>query len=265
MATIGRSAWLALMNWKPPTAGPDLPREPSRRERADVTLQFQLPVLTPQPDKLVALGRRQAVDGRRRLGLAAALAAVSLRDPFLMVWRDGSNSRAEIGWIAAGTDPIDHLPPELSRVCRAGLGHRENTSRESGLGAQQTSAIPSGAQRQRRLFGSCFYVKDRLTPPSVYASDGPATSASCSKPSRLRAGVEGEATRLASAQSRGPGSARTTGSASNERANAHHGTLSPRKACRFGPGRPPTLQRGREARGTWPKAGVSGSRGGLSE
>ncbi|AWI88092.1 hypothetical protein C0214_07300 [Methylobacterium sp. DM1] len=84
--------------------------------RADVTLQLQLPVLTPQPDELVALGRRQAGNDRRRLGLAAALAADRLRHPVL----DGLTQRlelaVEIGWIAADTDPINHLPPELGGV-----------------------------------------------------------------------------------------------------------------------------------------------------
>lgn len=72
--------------------------------------------------------RRQAGIDRRRLDLAAAREAVGLRNPVL----DGLTRcrlAGKIGRIAAGTDQIDHLPPEFGGVCGTGLDHWENTAR----------------------------------------------------------------------------------------------------------------------------------------
>lgn len=91
----------------------------------DVTLQLQLPVLTPQPDEFVTLGRRQAQISRRWLGFPPALAAVGLRDPVADRLRGGLELARQISRITTGADQLDHLAAELGRVCRTGSGHRE--------------------------------------------------------------------------------------------------------------------------------------------
>jgi hypothetical protein len=59
----------------------------------------------------------------------------------------GFELASEVRGIATGTDQLDHLPAELNGVCRTGLGHRENTSRESTLGVHQIGAVPEGGHQ----------------------------------------------------------------------------------------------------------------------
>ena len=131
------------MNRKTPTAEPRSPartiglrpirlqssarqrRARDRRAREDVTLQLQLPILTPQPDEFVTLGRRQAQISRRWLGFPPALAAVGLRHPVADSRRGGLERAGQIIRITTGADQLDHLAAELARVGRTGSGYRE--------------------------------------------------------------------------------------------------------------------------------------------
>src|SRR3954454_10637070 len=113
------------MNRKTRRQNPGLPREPGRRAREDVTLQLQPPILTPQPDEFVTLGRRQAQISRRWLGFPPALAAGGLPDPVADSLRGGLELAGQIIRITTGADQLDHLAAELGRVWRTGSGHRE--------------------------------------------------------------------------------------------------------------------------------------------
>src|SRR4051812_38510472 len=109
---------------------PGRPREPGRRAREDVTLQLQLPILTPQPDEFVTLGRRQAQISTRWLGFPPALAAVGLRDPVTDSLRGGLELAGQIIRITTGADQLDHLAAELGRVWRTGLGIGKHLTRK---------------------------------------------------------------------------------------------------------------------------------------
>ena len=117
ITAIGKSAWLALMNQKAPTAGPwSSARTKLSRERG-----CRAPASTTGSRTTTGRVRRarwpSGGDCRRRLGRAAALDAVSLREPVL----DGLVGQA-VAPAAAGLQGVNDAGDDLPVIVALGAG-----------------------------------------------------------------------------------------------------------------------------------------------
>ncbi len=143
MTAMGKSARLALMNRKIPTAEPRSPAQtrPSREGG------YRAPASTAGPPAGAGRVRHaRSLSGQDRR--AAAWPLVDLHcDPLQRPSSEWSGVRArtrERGrWDRGRHGPDRPSADGISGVCGTGLGHRNNTSRESVLGVHRTGAIPT--------------------------------------------------------------------------------------------------------------------------
>src|SRR4051794_14685802 len=108
------------------------------RTRENVAFQAQLLVLPSQPGQFLAFGHAQAGISSG-LDLPAALLPIGLGHPIADRLGRGFKLASQIGRVTPGTNQLDHLAPELRRIGRMRLGHKD-TSRKSIVGVHQTGA-----------------------------------------------------------------------------------------------------------------------------